>query len=385
MNFDLSEEQSLLKDSVDKLLDKTYGFERRREHAREPGGWSRAVWDQFAELGLLALPFDPDDGGLGMGPVELMLVMEGLGRTLVLEPYVSTVVEAGTAIRLAGSAEQRADWIARIAGGETTLAIAHAERQARYALEDVATTAVRVAGGYRLDGAKILVSHGDSVDAFVVSARTAGARTDEEGIGLFLVPADTDGLTRRGYALHDGTRAADVTLTGVVVPETARLGADGQGLATLRRVADHAIAAQAAEAVGAMQAALDMTVEYLGQRRQFGVAIGSFQALQHRAAEMLIALEQARSMAMFAALMVEDPDPLVRGRALSAVKVQIGASGRFIGQQAIQLHGGIGITEEYAVGHYFRRLSLMESRHGDSSHHLARVAAVGGFIAADIA
>jgi pimeloyl-CoA dehydrogenase small subunit len=374
VDFNLSEEQSLLKDAVDKLVLKEYGFEQRRRRAGEAAGWSRAFWSQLAEQGFLALPFAAEHGGLGYGPVELMLVMEALGRGLVLEPYLSTVVTAGAVLRQAGSRELQERLTPRIASGELVLALAHSEVQSRYALDDIMTTASAEQGGYVLRGTKVVVIHGDSADLLVVSARTAGGRRDREGVSLFLVPADAAGLRRRGYRTQDGLRAADLLLDGVRVPADAMLGAVGGGLPVLECAEDAAIAALAAEAVGCMQALLDLTVDYLKQRNQFGGPIGRFQALQHRAAEMLIELEQARSMALYAALIVQEPDPVERRRALSAVKVQIGKSGRFVAQQAVQLHGGIGVTEEYAVGHYFKRLSMMETLFGDIDHHLARLA-----------
>ena len=374
MDFNLSEEQNLLKDAVDKLVLKQYGFEQRRRNAGDAGGWSRAFWSQLAEQGFLALPFAAEHGGLGYGPVELMLVMEALGRGLVLEPYLSTVVTAGAVLRQAASPEQQERLIPRIAGGELVLALAHNEVQSRYELGDVLTTASADKGGYVLHGTKVVVAHGDSADLLIVPARTAGGRRDREGVSLFLVPADAAGLRRRGYRTQDGLRAADLIFDAVHVPADALIGPRGGGLPLLECAMDAAIAALAAEGVGCMQALLDLTVDYLKQRNQFGGPIGRFQALQHRAAEMLIELEQARSMALYAALMVQQPDLAERRRALSAVKVQIGKSGRFIAQQAVQLHGGIGVTEEYAVGHYFKRLSMMETLFGDIDHHLARLA-----------
>jgi alkylation response protein AidB-like acyl-CoA dehydrogenase len=367
------------------MIAKDYGFEQRKACAAQPHGWSRAMWAKYAEMGLLALPFDARHGGLGCGPVELMLVMEALGRGLVLEPYFETVVLAGGVLRAAEEAGQHNDaaddLVARIATGGAVVAFAHAERQSRYNLADIATTAARDGSSFVLDGLKTVVRHADCADLLIVSARVAGDRAEPGGLALFLVEADSPGVTRKSYATHDGVRAADVRLSGVRVAAQDVIGVPGRALPLIERAADLAIAALAAEAVGAMSAALDITVEYLKLRHQFGGPIGRFQALQHRAAEMLIALEQARSMAMFAALMVDDPDVAERRKALSAVKVQIGKSGRFIGQQAVQLHGGIGVTQEYAVGHYFKRLTMIELQGGDSMSHLARVARAGGFVA----
>lgn len=383
MNFELSEEQTMLKDTVDRLLSKSYSFQQRQAYAGEADGWSRALWAQYAELGLLALPFDPEHGGLGYGPVEMMLVMEALGSALVLEPFLSTVVLAGAALRSAANASQLAEWVPQIASGQLLLGFAHAEPQSRYNLADVACSATVDGDGYRIDGEKALVLHGEHADKLIVSARLRSNRTERYGICLFMVDASAPGVTRRGYRTQDGLRAADISLNNVRVAASDLIGEAGNALATIERVADHALAALSAEAVGAMAAAHDMTLEYLKTRSQFGSVIGGFQALQHRAAEMLVALEQARSMAMYAALMVNEYDLPERRKALSAVKVQIGKSARFIGQQAIQLHGGIGVTEEYAVGHYFKRLSMIETQFGDTSHHLAKLAAAGGLIAAD--
>jgi pimeloyl-CoA dehydrogenase small subunit len=382
MNFKFTEEQRLFSDTLERLVAKDYGFEQRKAYAGEPEGWSRATWGKYAEIGLLALPFGAEYDGLDGGAVEMMLAMEALGKALVLEPYLSTVVLAGAALRAAASPSQLEALVPEIAAGQLVLAFAHGEVQSRYNLADVACSAHRERGGYMLEGCKVVVLHGDSADKLIVSARIHGKRTDRDGIGLFLVDAHATGVGRRGYRTQDGLRAADVTFSGVRVAENDAIGAAGKAYATIERVADFAIAALAAEAVGAMAASLDLTVEYLKIRNQFGAPIGRFQALQHRAAEMLIALEQARSMAMFAALMVDEPDPVERRKALSAVKVQIGKSGRFIGQQAIQLHGGIGVTEEYAVGHYFKRLTMIETMFGDSEHHLAEFARLGGFVAA---
>lgn len=380
MDFKLSEEQILLQDSVSRLFSKVYDFEQRRQYADLPEGWSRAIWAQLAELGLLALPFEEESGGLGYGPVEMMLVMEAMGRSLVLEPYLSTVVLAGGAIQLAGSTAQKEYWLTRIASGDAVIGFAQAERHSRHSLHDVSTTARRDGDDYLLSGEKILVSHCDSADAFLVVARISGTRHDREGLGLFLVDSKAAGLSLKTYRTHDGLHAGDLLMKEVRIGKDAVLGDTDNVVQTLERVRESAIAATAAEAVGAMQASLDMTVEYLQTRKQFGVAIGTFQALQHRAAEMLIQLEQARSMALYAALMVDEKDPVERAKALSAVKVQINSSGRFVTQQAIQLHGGIGVTEEYAVGHYFRRLSILDSQFGDTDFHLSRFADTGGFI-----
>jgi alkylation response protein AidB-like acyl-CoA dehydrogenase len=295
---------------------------------------------------------------------------------------MAAIVLAGGALRQAGNAALLADLVPAIAAGQLTLALAHQERQARYDLADTATTArADGKGGYTLEGEKVVVLAGDSADKLIVSARASGARADRGGIGLFLVDAKANGVTRRGYPTQDGMRAADVTLSGVkVAPEAVLAGPDTNpgGLEVLERVVDEAIAALASEAVGAMAGLTDLTVEYLKTRRQFGVPIGSFQVLQHRAVDMLTALEQARSMAFYATMMATEPDAQERRRAMAAAKVQIGRSGRYVGESAIQLHGGIGMTMEYKAGHYFKRLSMIDLAFGDAGHHLRELARMGG-------
>ena len=320
-------------------------------------------------------------GGTGGGPVETMIVMEQIGRVLLLEPYLATVVLGGGFLQRGGSDAQRAELLPRIAAGELSLSFAHAERQARYDLANVATTARRDGGAYVLDGAKTLVLHGDTAEKFVVSARVSGAQTDRNGLALFLIDATAPGVSVRGYPTVDGLRAAEVTLSNVRAEAGAVLGEPGAAFALIERVADQAIAALCAEAVGAMAAMHETTVEYMKTRKQFGVTIGSFQVLQHRAAEMLIAVEQARSMAMLATMMAAEDDARERRQAISAAKVQIGRSGRFVGQQAIQIHGGIGMTMETKVGHYFKRVTVIDTQFGDADYHLNLVAAGGGLIA----
>jgi len=382
MNFDLSDEQRMLKDSVDRLIADQYDFESRKRHAAQPDGWSRDIWGQFAEMGLLALPFSEEDGGFGGGPVETMIVMEAFGRGLVLEPYLSTVILCGNLLRLGGSPEQRAELIPQIAGGELLMAFAHGEAQARFDLADVAATARQEGDAWVLNGAKRYVVHGDCSDRLIVSARVSGGRRDRDGIALFLVDARAPGVSRRGYVMQNGMRAADVNLANVRVPAEALLGAAGKALPTIERVVDIATAAICTEAVGSMERATDITVEYLKVRKQFGVTIGSFQALQHRAVDMLVAVEQARSMAMFATMMADEEDSAERAKSISAAKVQIGKSAKFVGTQGVQLHGGIGVTEECQVGHYYRHLTVLEMLFGDTDHHLAALARAGGLVGA---
>jgi pimeloyl-CoA dehydrogenase small subunit len=374
MDFDLTEEQRLLRNSVERLLADRYDFAKRRSYAAEPDGWSRGLWSQYAELGLLGLPFAESYGGFGGGPIEIMLVMEALGRVLALEPYLATVVLGGTALRLAGSEAQKSAILPQIAEGKLILAFAHGERQARYDFSDVLTTAKPKAGGWVLDGAKSVVLHGDCAQLLVVSARTSGERDDPRGITLFLVGAAASGVARRSYPMRDGTRAAEISLSDVEIGEDAVLGEVGAAFPVIERVAEAGIAATAAEAVGAMEAMQAMTLEYLKTRQQFGRPIGDNQALQHRAAEMLMELERGRSMAMLAAMMVEEPDATERAHNIAMAKVGVAQASKFVSQNAIQLHGGIGMTEEYAVGHYFRRCMVIEHLFGDTAHHLSRLA-----------
>jgi pimeloyl-CoA dehydrogenase small subunit len=337
------------------------------------------MWTQFAELGLLGLPFSEDHGGFGGGPVETMIVAEAFGRGLVVEPYLATVVLGGGLIRRAADPALQADLLPKIAAGELLLAFAHLERQSRYDLRDVTTIARAEGGRYRLEGEKGVVLHGDTADKLLVTARIGGGTRDPGGIGLFLVDARSEGVSVRGYPTQDGLRAAEVSLAGAY---GAALGDPGGALPVVERVVDEALAYLAAEAVGVMEAMHTSTVDYMKQRRQFGRAIGEFQVLQHRAVDMYVLLEQARSMALYATMMAGDDDAAERHRAVAAAKVQIGRSGRKIGQESVQLHGGIGMTMEYSVGHYFKRMSMIEILFGDADGHLAALAERGGVLEA---
>jgi pimeloyl-CoA dehydrogenase small subunit len=374
MDFDLTEEQRLLQDSVTRLLGDRYGFDTRKGFLASPEGWSKELWSEYAKLGLLGLPFAEEYGGFGGTGVEIMLVMQAFGRALALEPFLPTVVLGGTAINLAGSAAHKKDLLPRVADGSLKLAFAHTERQSRYDITDVLTTAKKNGGGWVLDGGKSFVAHGDSAGKLIVSARSAGERDDPYGITLFLVDANAKGVARRGYTMRDGHRAAEIALTDVAVSDADVLGEVGEALPVIERIVEAGIAATSAEVVGMMETIHAMTLDYLKTREQFGQPIGRNQALQHRSAEMFIALEQGRSMAMLAAVSVDETDAAERARALSMAKVGVGQSGKFVSQQGIQLHGGIGMTEEYAVGHYFRRVMTIEHMFGDVSHHLNKLA-----------
>jgi pimeloyl-CoA dehydrogenase small subunit len=380
MDFDLSEEQRLLKESVDGLLGNSYDFDARKKYMAEKGGWSKAVWGKFAEQGLLGLPFSEDDGGFGAGAIETMIVMEALGKALLLEPYLPTVVIGGGFLRHGGSAAQKAAYIPAVIDGSKTFAFAQLEKNSRYDLGDVSTSAKKKGDGWVIDGEKFVVLNGESADVLVVTARTRGGQRDANGIGVFLVPGNAKGVAKKGYPTQDGLHAADITFTGVEVGADAAIGDPENGLALIERVVDDARIALCAEAVGLMDESLKSTVEYLKTRKQFGVPIGSFQTLQHRAADMFVALEQARSMAMFAAMAGDFDDAKERATAVAAAKVQIGKSGKFVGQQSIQLHGGIGMTMEAKIGHYFKRLTMIENTFGDTDYHLRRVTQGGGLV-----
>ena len=380
MDFDLNDEQRQLKDSVDRLLADTYGdLAVRMGYMKEPKGYKAALWQQYAELGLLGVPFAEEHGGLGQGLTETMIIAEAFGRALAIEPYLATVVLAGGVLRHAGNTALLQELVPAVVEGKLTLALAHQERQARFDLADVATTArADGKGGYTLEGEKVVVLAGDSADKLIVTARVSGSRADRSGIGLFLVDAKANGVTRRGYPTQDGQRAADVTLSAVRVGTEAVVVGPDKGLQVLERAADEAIAALSAEAVGAMAGLHELTVDYLKTRKQFGVPIGSFQVLQHKAVDMLTALEEARSMAFYATMMAADPNATERRKAIAAAKVQIGRSARFVGETAVQLHGGIGMTMEYKAGHYFKRLTMIDMAFGDSDHHLRELTKMGG-------
>lgn len=382
MDLDLSDEQRLLKDSVDGLLNRRYpDLKARQTLAKEPKGYSSAIWKELADQGLLAIPFSEADGGIGGGPVELMIVGEAIGRSLALEPYIATVVLGGGLLRHAASAEQRARILPDVISGTSTLAFAHQEPQARWNLADVGVSAKSDGrGGYVLEGEKKVVVHGDSADKLIVSARISGERTARDGIGLFLVDGKAAGVSRRGYPTQDGQRGGDITLSGVKVAADDVLGTPGKALPAIERTIDEAIAFLAAEAVGAMESLYTMTLDYVKTRKQFGVAIGSFQVIQHRMVDMFTHLEQSKSMMYYAAMMASEDDAAERAKAMHAVKVQIGKSARHVGQDAVQLHGGIGMTQEYKAGHYFKRLTMLEMAYGNTDHHLRALAKAGGII-----
>ena len=364
MDFNYTDEQNALRDTLSRFIAKDYPFEARRALAKSADGFSRDHWKQFADLGLLALPFPEDFGGMNGNAVDTMLVMEAFGRGLVLEPYLATVVVAGHLIRDAGSAAQKEALLPSIASGELMLALAHYERGARYEVSRVDTAAKADGGGWTLSGAKGVVLGGGAADKLLVSAGTG------KGISLFLVDAKAPGVAVRSYMTQDGARAAEVRLDNVSVGADAIVGAQDGALPAIERALDYGIAALCAESVGIMAALDEATLEYLKTRKQFGQPIGRFQALQHRMVDMVIATEQARSMAMMAAVKADSPDAAGRRRAISAARAYIGQQARFVGQQAVQLHGGMGVVDELNVSHWFKRLTMINATFGDVDHHL---------------
>jgi alkylation response protein AidB-like acyl-CoA dehydrogenase len=363
MDFELNEDQSMLQDSLQKFIQKDYSFEKRRDVLNTKLGYSATVWAQLAEQGVLGIGLPEEHGGFG-GEVEVMVVMEQLGRGLVLEPFMSTVVLGGGLIRDVGSAEQQADILPKIIAGECRMALAHHEEGARYELDYVQAKASGSGQSYKLSGKKPVVLDGAVADLLIVSAR------EGSGISLFVVDAKAAGVKRTSYRTHDGRSAADVVLTDA---PAQLLGKSGAGLSALSAAIDQAIAALCAEAVGAIDAINLATVEYSKNRKQFGQPIGKFQALQHRMADMFVQGVQARSMSNLATGFCRETDAVLRQRKISTAKAFIGNAARFCGQNAVQLHGGMGITEELATGHYFKRLTLINQTFGDVGYHLAKV------------
>ena len=376
MEFSLTEEQQLLKDSVDRFVRENYPLDRRRALVSGEPGYSEENWRRMAALGWLGAGVPETYGGSGGGLVETMLLMEAFGVGLVPEPYFPSVVLGGNLVAAAGSEARKQALLPALAAGDLKLAFACVEAQAGYDLFDVETTAERRGGGYVVNGAKGVVLGAPTADKIIVCARTAGGSRDRDGIGLFLVDRATDGVRLRGYPTVDGLRAAEVAFGNVVVEEDAVLGDPGDAWPVIEAVAERAIAALCAEAVGAMDVIVRGTAEYLKTRKQFGRPLGTFQVLQHQFADMVIALEEARSMAYAATLRLDEPDAMLRAKTISGAKQLIGRNGRLIGQRGIQLHGGMGMTEEMDVGHYFKRLTMIDLMFGDHAYHLKRYAAL---------
>ena len=370
MNFDHTEDRRMLSDMLKRFVAEQYSFAVRDRIAQSPEGYSAEFWQRYAELGAVSALFAEADGGLGGTGFDIAVVFEALGRGLVVEPFLDALM-AGDAIATAGTPAQK-QALDGLLAGIALVALAHAEPQSHYELARVQTRAAPDGDGWRLDGSKAVVAQAEHADLFVVSARTAGNEDDADGISLFLVPAGTPGLQVQGYPLIDGGRAADLALSNLRLPADALLGPPDGGYAILERSVGKGLLALCAEAVGAMDAARDATLEYLQTRKQFGVPIGRFQALQHRMADVLLEIEQARSAVINAAAQLGHPDRATRERALSAAKVTIGRVGTLVAEECIQLHGGIGMTWELPLAHYAKRLVMIDHQLGDEDHHLAR-------------
>ncbi|OWW19353.1 acyl-CoA dehydrogenase family protein [Noviherbaspirillum denitrificans] len=375
MDFNYTPEQQQFRDALRRFIDKDYTFEHRNKIVHSEKGVSDEAWATLAELGMTALPVPEEQGGFNGSAVDMMVVMQELGRGIVIEPYFATVLGVQF-LKLAGGHDELLE---QVAGGGLKLAAALGEKQSRHELFDIAATAKADSDGYVLNGTKTVVIHGAQADKIIVSARTSGGQRDTEGVSLFLVDGDAAGVTRKDYRTIDCQHAADITFANVRVPASALLGKAGAGWEILDAAADYGCALLCAEAVGAMDALNGATLEYLKTRQQFGVPIGKFQALQHRMAEMFMQAEQARSMATLAAVKVSSPDANERRRNVSAAKARVGQALKYVGQQAVQLHGGMGVTNELPAAHHFKRLTMIELTLGDTDHHLARFASLPGF------
>jgi alkylation response protein AidB-like acyl-CoA dehydrogenase len=377
MDLTLSDEQRLLRESVDRFVGETCTAEHRRKTAAEPNGFSAAIWKQFADLGWLALPIAEEHGGLGGGAIEVGILMEAFGRGLVSEPYLSTVVIGAGLIASCGSEAQKQALLPKVADGSLHLAFAHAERASRFDPAAVETTATKTPSGFRLSGNKIAVLDGNAAHQIVVSARLVNANGSSGKLCLFLVPAGAPGMSAHDYPRLGGGRACNLDLRDVHLPSDALLGNGGDALPAIEAVVDRAMAALGAEAVGIMQTLLDTTLEYTKIRKQFGRPLSANQVIRHRLADMAMQCDEARSLALRAALMA-DAEPTARGRAASGAKARIGKCARFVAEQSVQLHGAMGVTEELDIGLYFKRLLAFETLFGGSAHHYRRHAALGG-------
>jgi alkylation response protein AidB-like acyl-CoA dehydrogenase len=371
MDFSLSEEQGMLQDSVSRFVAQDYSFDQRERIVDSAAGYSAEYWRRFADLGWLMIPFSEADGGLGGSAVDLMVIMQEFGRGIVVEPFLATAVLGGGLIAEAGSAEQKESMLGALMAGELQLAFAFAEPQSRYNLADVATEATREGDDYVVIGRKSVVLNAPIANQLIVAVRTAGGQRERDGISLLLVAADSPGIRLQSYATVDGQRAADVYFDDVRVPASQLLGQEGAALPVIEKVIDRATLAICAEALGAMETALWKTVDYTKTRKQFGVSISSFQALQHRMADMFIELEQARSIVQMAVMQC-DANEGVAPRAISAAKSRVGKAARLVGQESVQLHGGIGVMEELDLGHFFKRLTTIQFLFGSTDYHTRR-------------
>ena len=377
MDFSYSDEQQMLQDSVGKFIQSQYDFETRQQLIKSELGFSAENWSLFAELGWLTVPFKEEDGGFGGSAVDMMVLMEEFGKGMVVEPFLATAVLSGGLIAELGDAEQKESLLSAIMDGSLQVATAYAEPASRFNLAAVETQATRSGDDYVITGDKVVVLNGASADKLLIVARTAGEQFDSEGISIFVVDSSAEGISRRGYTGVDGHRAAEIQLRAVTVPASDLLGQEGQALAALETMIDRATLAVSAEAVGVMDTMLAKTVEYSKTRKQFGVAIGTFQALQHRMAEMFIECQLARSIVIMAAMKLDSTtDRNETAKAVAAAKSQVGRAMRKVGQESVQIHGGIGVTDELDVGHYFKRVTAIENLFGTTDYHTLRYAAL---------
>ena len=377
MNFEYSEEQNLFSDSLRKLLEnKNTDANRRKVLEQEDGFHSEALWQNFADFGLLGIPFDEKFGGFGGSAIDVMIAEIEFGKHLSMEPYLASVILGGAAVRLAGSEDQKQALIAPMIAGELKLACAFGEPQSRHDFFDVETRAKKYGDSYKITGAKAVVIGGDCADSLIVSARTSGATANKEGLSLFIVDASAESVSKRAYRLTDGRGAAEVWLDDVSVSAEHLLGEEGNAWPVIDHVTDLGTAALCAEAVGAMQIVNETTLEYLRTREQFGRPIGKFQVLQHRMVDMMIEKEQSESLALLASMDADKTDTAIRHRAVSAAKVEVCNAARFISEAGIQMHGGIGVTEEYLLGQFVKRLNVVQATFGDVDHHLQRFGAL---------
>lgn len=371
MDFNFTEEQDMVRDGLTRLVREQYDYDTRSGVIESEAGWRPEVWRQLAELGILGMPFSEADGGFGGGSIDAMVVMEEFGKGLVVEPFVPTVVCAGGFLKHAGTDAQKEEHIGGIVAGERIFAFAYAEPRGRYDYADLQTTAKADGGGYVLNGHKAVVIGAPWATHLIVTARTAGEQRDRDGISVFVIDKSADGVVARDYPTVDGRRASEVYFENVALSADALIGAEGAGLPLIEQVTDEAIAAQCAEACGAMKTAHAMTLDYSKTRKQFGVPIGKFQVLQHRMVDMFTEYEQSVSMTYLATLKL-DASERERKLAVSAAKIRVGQAARFIGEEAIQIHGGMGMTDELAIGHYFKRLTIFDSEFGNVDHHMKR-------------
>ena len=371
MDFNFNEEQSLIQGQVSQFIQRDYDWEKRQELSNSERGFSDENWKQFGELGWLGISISEASGGFGGSSLDTMIIMEEFGKGLVVEPFLETIVLSASIVDEAGSQQQKDEVLNKVIEGSLHLATAFSEPQSRFNLEDVVTTGTKQDDSYVINGFKSVVMNGPAADKFIISVRTSGSQSDNEGITLFLVDSDQKGVSKRDYSTVDGRKACELTLEDVLVPSDAIIGKEGNGLGLLKESINKGILAVSAEAVGAMEVLYKTTVEYTKTREQFGQAIGKFQVLQHRMVDMFMEYEQAKSL-LYMATIKHSEGAIDADKAIAGLKYHIGKAGKFVGQQSVQLHGGMGVTDELNVGHYFKRLTTIGTIFGNSDYHLTK-------------